>query len=136
MDSKVAQKCKNNSQFKYQLPIYNVQSNYGVDPRGIEMRWINKLFLSLNFINGKALPYASKIIIKHYHYRSDPKLSLMVVAIRIIPCSCHACKTILSISWYSKITEAVNQPKNGRVYHLKYSQIIGCHNNCILILFI
>ena len=36
--------------------------------------WNNKLFPSLNVINGKKSPYESKGIIRHYHYRSDPKL--------------------------------------------------------------
>ena len=38
------------------------------------MRRNSKLFPSLNVVNGKTLPYASKGIIKHYHYFSDPKL--------------------------------------------------------------
>ena len=51
-----------------------------------------------------------------------------------MPCSCHTCRYILSISWYSKNKEAVNQPWYGRVYNYKYYQILGCHNNWILII--
>ena len=56
--------------------------------------WINKIFPSLNVIKGEILPYGSKEIPRHYHYRSDPELVPGVVAIRRIPCSCHACTTI------------------------------------------
>ena len=51
----------------------------------------------------------------------------------MIPCNFHACTTILSRFWVSKIEEAVNHPKYGRLYHCKYSQILGCHNNWIII---
>ena len=78
------------SQLKYQPRIYNVQRKSDVYHRRMKMRWNNKLFPSLNFINGKKLPYSSKGILRHYHYRSDPKLSTGIVAIRRIPCSCHA----------------------------------------------
>ena len=87
------------SLFKYQSCIYNVQSNYDVNHRGMKMRW-NNIFSSLNVINGKTLLYGSKVIIRHYHYRSDPKLGPGIVAIRRIPCSCHACTTILYLPWY------------------------------------
>ena len=82
---------KRKSQFKYQPRIYNVQRNSDVDHRGMKMICNNKLFPSLNVINGKIFPYASKGILRHYHNRSDPKLGLGIVAIRIIPCSFHAC---------------------------------------------
>ena len=76
----------------------------------------NKLFTSLNVINGKTFPYASKGIIRHYNYWSDPKLGPYIFSIIIIPCGCHACTAILSLSWDPKIKEAVNQPRYGRVY--------------------
>ena len=107
------------SQFKYQPRIYNFQRNSDVDHRGMKMICKNKLFPSLNIINGKTFPYASKGILRHYHYRSDPKLSLGIVAIKRIPRSCHACTAILSIFWGSKTKEEVNQPRYGRVYNCK-----------------
>ena len=70
--------------------------------------------------------------LKHYHYWSDTKLGLEIDAIRSIPCSWHDCTTILSLYWDSKIQESVNQPRYGTVCNCKYSQIIGCHNNWIL----
>ena len=81
---------KRKSQFKYQPHILNVQRNSDVDHRGTKMRRNNKLLTSLNVINCKTLPYASKGILRHYHYRSDPKLVPSVFSIRSIPCSCYA----------------------------------------------
>ena len=74
--------------------------------------------------------------LRHYHYRSDPKLGPGIFSLRRIPCICYACTAILYLSWYPKIREALNEPRYGRVYNRKYSQIIGCHNNCILINFL
>ena len=91
------------SQFKYQSRIYNVQNNSDVNHRGMKIIWNNKLFSSLNVINGKTSPYASKGVLRNYHYRYYPKLGPGIVVIRIIPCSCHACTTILSLSWDYKI---------------------------------
>ena len=96
----------------------------------------NKLFSSLNAINGKTYPYGSKGVIRLYYYRSDPKLGPGIVEIIIIPWICHACTTILFLFWYSKIKESVNQPRYGRLYNCKYSQIIGYNNNCILMIFL
>ena len=89
------------------------------------MKWNNKLFPSLNVINGKTLPYESKVILIHYHYRSDPKLGPCIFPIRKILCSCYYCKAILSVSWDPKIKESVNQPRYGRVHNCKYSQILS-----------
>ena len=72
---------KRQSQFKYKSRIYNVQMNSDVNHRGMKIRWNNKLFPLLNVINGKILPYASKGILRHYHYQSDPKLGPGIVAI-------------------------------------------------------
>ena len=35
-----------------------------------------------------------------------------------------------------KTKESVNQPIYGRLYYYKYSQIIGCHNNWISMIFL
>ena len=89
----------------------------------------------LNTLNCRILPYGSKIIVRNHQYWSNPKLGPGIFEIRIITCSCHACTAILYISWDSKIKEAVNQPRYGRVYNCKNSQIIGCHNNQVLMNF-
>ena len=93
------------SRLKYQPRTYNVQRNSDVDNRGMKMKWNNKLFSSLNIINGKTFPYSSKGILRHYHYWSDPKLGLIIFSIRMIPCSFHACTAILSLFWDYKIKE-------------------------------
>ena len=83
------------------------------------MRCNNNFFPSLNFNNGKTSPYGSKAILRHYRYCSDQKLGPGIVEVRIIPYSYHDCTTILSLSWDSKIKEAVNQPIYGRVYNFQ-----------------
>ena len=123
------------SKFKYKSCIYNVQKNSDVDQRGIKMIWNNKLFSSLNVINGKTQPYISKGFLRNYHYWSDPKLVPVIFSIRRIPFSFHACTAILSRSWDYKTKEAVNQPIYGRVYICKYPHILGCQNNWILMIF-
>ena len=86
MDSNVAKKMKKRqSKLKYQSRIYNVQRKSDVNHRGMKMIWNNKLFPSLNVINGKTLPYSSMGILRHYHYRSDPEFGPGIVAIRRIP---------------------------------------------------
>ena len=90
---------KRQTQFKYQSRIYNVQSISDVNHRGMKMIWNNKLYPSLNVINGKILPYASNGILRHYHYRSDPTLDPGIVAIIRITYIFHACTNILSLTW-------------------------------------
>ena len=80
-------------------------------------------------MNGGSYTYRRKVIIRHYNNRSDPELGPGIVAIRIIPCSCHDFTTKLSLSWYSKIKDSFNQLRYVKVYNCKYSQIIGCRNN-------
>ena len=81
------------------------------------------------------MPNTSKWIKNIYHYRYDQKLGLGIVAIRRIRYGCHASTVILSLYWYPKIKKGYNKPTYGRVYNWKYSQIIGCHNNWILMKF-
>ena len=117
---------------KYQSLFYNIQSNNSVNPRGIKMRWKNKLFPSLNDINGKSSPYERKGALRYYQYSSEQKLGPSIVSIIIIPCSCHAFTKMLSLSLDSKIKETFNQPKYSILYNCNYSQIIGCRNNWII----
>ena len=70
------------------------------------MRSNKNIFPSLNTISGKISPFGSKVILRHDTYWSDPKLGWAIVEIRRIPCSCNSCRTILSLSWYSKTKEA------------------------------
>ena len=82
------------------------------------------------------MPYASKVILRHCYYRSDPKLCPDILSIRRIPFSFHACTAIIYIYWDPKIKEAVNRHRYGRVYSYKYSQILGCRNNLIVMSFL
>ena len=105
------------SLFTYISRMYNFQMNYGANHRGMKMRWENNNIPSLNVINGKTSPCGIKGILRHYNYWSDKKLGPGIVAIRIIACSCHDFTTILSLSWDSKIKEAVNLPRYCRIYN-------------------
>ena len=51
----------------------------------MKLQWNNKLFPSMNIIDGKSDPYVSKGVIRHYHHRPDPKLVPDIVALIIIP---------------------------------------------------
>ena len=84
----------------------------------------------------KTAPYGIKDVLIHYHYRSDPKVGPDIVALRKIPCSCHACIIQLSLPWDSKIKYACNHPRHGRVNDEKYSLIIGFHNIWIIMNFL
>ena len=86
MDSKVAPK-KKESQLKYQPHIYNDQRKSDINHKGMTMRCNNTLFPSSNVIDGKTSSHGNKGILRHYHYRSDPKLGPGIVKIRIIPYS-------------------------------------------------
>ena len=69
------------SLFKYQSIFYNVQGNNYVMHRGMKLLWNNKLSPSLYVINIKSAPYGSKGVLRHYNYRSDPKLVPGIVSI-------------------------------------------------------
>ena len=81
----------------------------------MNLLWNEILFQLLNVINGKTGPYGSKVVLRHYHYWSDPKLGLVVVVLRIIPCSCDGYTTQLSLPYYCKIKDACNKPRYGIV---------------------
>ena len=120
------------SLFKYQSCICNVQRNSDVNHRGMKIIRNNENFPLLNVINGKTSTFGIMGILRHYHYWSDPKFGPGIVEMRRIPHNFHARTTISSISWDSKIKEAVNQPRYGRVNNFESSQILGCHNNWII----
>ena len=59
------------SLFIYQPHIYNFQRKSNINQRGTKIQWNNKLFTSLNVMNGKPYQYVSNGILRHYHYWSD-----------------------------------------------------------------
>ena len=126
---------KRESLFKYQSRIYNFLKNSGVNHRGMKMRWNNKNFTSLNFINGKTSPYGSKGVIK--------KLPLLVRS-KIRPgsfCNYKNSMQLTCLHRYNisilglKIKVTVNYPRYGIVYNCKYSQILCCRNNWTIFIF-
>ena len=57
------------SLFKYQSCFYSFQRNNGANHIGMKRIWNNKLFPSLNVINGKPSTNGIKGVIRHYNYR-------------------------------------------------------------------
>ena len=96
------------------------------------MIWNKNLFPPLNAINVYKAPYVSKGVIRHYNYRSDPKVGLGIVDIKIITRIFHACTTQLFLPWYYTINKACNHPIYGRVYYCNYSLIIVSNNNWLI----
>ena len=132
MDSRVAKKYKrdnHNSNINYVSTMLKGNMMLIIEVWKLDG---TKTFPSLNVINGKTHTYRSKGILRHYNYWSDPKLGLVIVAIRIVIYSYRACATVLSLSLDLKTKESLNQLKYGRVYDFKYSRILGCHNNWII----
>ena len=101
----------------------------------MKLRRNNKCFSPLNVIIGKTVWHRSNDVIHNYNYSSDTKLGTVVLDIRIIPWSFHACTTQLSLPLDSKINDACSYPIHWRVYYCNYSLIIGYHNNWIKIKF-
>ena len=88
---------KGTSLLKYQLYLYNHQSNDYDNHRSMKLQCNNKLFPSLNIINKKPSPYGNMGIQRYNDYRSDTKLDPGIDAIRRIPCSFHAFTEKLSL---------------------------------------
>ena len=99
------------------------------------MRWNNKHFPSLYVINNKTSPHIMKGILRRYHYPSNLKLVPGIIVIRSILSHFYACTTILSLSWDLETKEAQIYLIHGKVYNYKYSHILGCHNNWIIMVF-
>ena len=62
------------SQFKFDIRFYNIQRSDDVKHRGINCDGTTNFFLSLNVINVNISLYRIKGVLRHYHYRADPKL--------------------------------------------------------------
>ena len=76
MDSMVAPECK--------------RDNYYSNINHVYIMFKGKMILRKKLGNVKSDTYGNKGVIRHYNYRSDSKLVLGIVAIIIIPCSCHS----------------------------------------------
>ena len=83
----------------------------------------------------KSAPYGSKGVLRYNHYSSDTKWGPGIISLRIIPSGCHDYIAQLSITWDPEIRYACNQFIYGIVYDIKYSLIIGSHNNWIIMNF-
>ena len=94
------------------------------------------MFRSFNTINGITPTHIRNDVLGNYNYRYDPKLGQRFVAIIITPCSCNDFTTHIYLPWDTKIEDACNKPRHGRVFNWNSYLIIGSHNNCIIMNFI
>ena len=136
MDSKVAQKWKGGNNYSNINHVYTMFKGKLMLITEVWKWDVPNVFPSLNVIKGRGSPYDRRIIIRHYHYHSDPRLGHGIFEIRKIPCSYHDCANILSLSWDSKIKKSVNHPRYGWVYNCKYFHIIACCNTWIIMNFL
>ena len=90
----------------------------------MKFRWNKKWFTPLNVINEKTPPYLRNGVLRHYNYIPYPRLGQGVVAVTIIPYSCRACTTQLSLPWDNKIKNACNQSRYRRVFNCEYYTMI------------
>ena len=81
----------------------------------MKLLWNNKLFPSLNIIIGGESPHRIKVVLRHYHYRSDTSFFPGIFAHRLILCSCNASTIQLCLPWDIKIKYGCNKPRYGRV---------------------
>ena len=65
----------------------------------------------------------TNIIISHYHYRVDPKLSKGVCAIIRIPCECKACVSQLDKYWLPNCAQS-SQPMYAHVENCYYNKMV------------
>ena len=102
-----------------------IRINDEVKNREMKLQWNNKFFPSLEIVNVKIAPY-----------RGYGKLGQVIVADQMIPLGCYSCATQLYIPRDSKIKDASNHLRYGRVYYCKYSLILGYHNTWIIMKFL
>ena len=91
-------KVKNNKRFreiKCTDRHYRVQDNADASYQYVRMYCNTNQFSALHFCGPHSKPHGEKGLSKHYHLRFDPKLGNGDFAIRLIPCACVACTSML-----------------------------------------
>ena len=82
---------------------YHVQNNSDVAYQDFRMYCNTNKFPSLHLCGTYSKPHGARGLIKHYHFRFDPKLGNGICEIRHIPCACVACTSMLDKPWISGI---------------------------------
>ena len=91
---------------------YHVQNNDNVELKDVKMYCNTNKFPELSFSGLHSKPRGARGLIKHHHFRFDPKLGMGICAILRIPCACvtlHQCYTNLGYLVYNQINKrAIN----------------------------
>ena len=82
---------------------YHVQDNAEVELKYVKMNCNTNQFPALPFCGPHSKPHGSRGMVKHYHFRFDPKLGMGECAIHSIPCVCVACTSMRYKPWISGI---------------------------------
>ena len=82
---------------------YHGQENAPVELNDVKIYCNTDQFHELSFYGSHSKPHGIIEPSKHYHLRFDPKLGMVVCAIRRIPCARVACISMLNKLWISGI---------------------------------
>ena len=91
---------------------YRVQDDSDVAHQDVIMYCNKNKFPALPFCGPHSKPHGARALSKHYHLRFDPKLGNGVCSIRLIPCACVACTSMLDKPWISGIPSYEQQCYN------------------------
>ena len=94
--------------------------------RIVKMFFNTKHFPSLPFCGTHTKPHGVRGSSKHYHMLFDPKLGHETSEIRIIPCACVECMSVLVKPWVCDLTpqKTTLPPTCNRVHILASDRLI------------
>ena len=106
---------------------YHVQDNAAVELKDVKMYWNTNQFPELPLCGPHYKPHGARGLIKNYHLRFDPTLAMGECVIRLIPCVCVACTSILDKPWVSGISSD-KQERYKPVTKCTYWPLLGALN--------
>ena len=109
----------------------HVQDNASVELNDVKMYCNTNQFPTLPFCGPYYKPHGARGIGKHSHLRFYPKLGMGKCAIRLIPCVCVPCTSMLDKAWISGIPSD-KQDRSKPVTRCAYWPVLGAFNNCQL----
>ena len=99
---------------------YHVQGNTAKELKDVKIYCNTNQFPALPFCGTHSKPLGARGMSNHYHLRFDPKLGMVLCAIRRVPCSCVAC-----ISMLKNLGYLVFHQINKSAINLSPSALIG-----------
>ena len=90
---------KRASKQKWTDSDYHVQEIKDAPQTSVKMSLTTTQSKELSFCGPPAKPHGVTGLSKDYHFSLDPKLGHGKCAIRLIPCDCVVCKTMLDNPW-------------------------------------